>query len=471
MLFRLSRVSFWLAALVAALALLAPDRHATLLTGMALVASAMAYGFWRSALRTQYRDHAALSAVPEPVELPDATLREATAAVMRAAADAPTLEAALHAVARTLRGELGARQCTVWELYEIDATHARLGELIESQPGFHAVATRVRLAGTALARAIDTQQTAGRPPDAVVLPVCAGERVVALIEWAGIAVPVSAEVLDALFEQARRGLSARTATLDVLLVEDNVVQTESASRRLQRLGCRVTAASGMLHAVQALGRTQFDLVLVDLSLAGTEAAAVLRQLRAASAGTVAVPVIAITEPGHAGDAQRIRESGFDDHASKPLDQGQMLSLLNRHLRLSAPADSHGSTAPGAVSSGAVPDVLDPAALARLAELDPKGENHLLQRVLQAFQTSAARLRPQAEAAREKGDRAGVRLVVHTLKSSSASIGATHLSQLCAQIETTIRLESGEDLDALLDAFNAALDDVLRATARLIEERA
>jgi HPt (histidine-containing phosphotransfer) domain-containing protein len=119
----------------------------------------------------------------------------------------------------------------------------------------------------------------------------------------------------------------------------------------------------------------------------------------------------------------------------------------------------------------VSQVLDPAALARLAELDPKGENHLLERVLQAFQTSVARLRPQAEAARQKGDRAGVRLVVHTLKSSSASIGAMHLSQLCAQIETTIRVESGEDLEALLDAFNAALDDVLRATARLLEERA
>ena len=149
----------------------------------------------------------------------------------------------------------------------------------------------------------------------------------------------------------------------------------------------------------------------------------------------------------------------------------MLSLLNRHLRLGASAESQGSTAAGAVPSGEAAQVLDPAALARLAELDPKGENHLLERVLQAFQTSAARLRPQAEAARQQGDRAGVRLVVHTLKSSSASIGAMHLSQLCAQIETTIRVEGGDDLEALLDAFNAALDDVLRATARLLEERA
>jgi HPt (histidine-containing phosphotransfer) domain-containing protein len=116
-------------------------------------------------------------------------------------------------------------------------------------------------------------------------------------------------------------------------------------------------------------------------------------------------------------------------------------------------------------------VLDAAALARLTELDPTGENRLLERVLQAFQTSVARLRPQADAAREKGDRAGLRLVAHTLKSSSASIGALHLSQLCAQIETTIRLESGDDLEAQLDALGKSLDDVLQAIAQLLKERA
>ena len=437
MLFRLSRVSFWLAAAVAALGLLVPGTHATLLTGIALLASAMAFGFWRSALRTQHRDHAMLSAVPEPVvELGDSLLRDVAAASSRAVNDAATFEAALHAVARLLRSELGARQCTVWELHEVDATHARLGELIESQPGFHAVAQRVRLAGTALQQAIRTRRQAGTPPAAVVLPVCAEERIVALIEWVGIDVPIGAQALDELLEQARIALAGRCSTLDLIHVEDNVVQSGRTTPLPQVLGCRVAAASGMLQAAQAPRRTQFDL-----------------------------------EPGSPGNGQRFRESGFDDHASTPLDQGQMHSPLNRPLPASASAESQGSTAPGAASAGVASSVLDPAALARLAELDPKGENHLLQRVLQAFQASAARLRPQADTARQNGDRAGVRLVVHTLKSSSASIGAMHLSQLCAQIETTIRLENGDDLEALLDAFNAALDDVLRATARLLEERA
>lgn len=121
-----------------------------------------------------------------------------------------------------------------------------------------------------------------------------------------------------------------------------------------------------------------------------------------------------------------------------------------------------------LSANATKPGLDPEALARLTELDPKGENQLLQRVLRAFQTSAARLMPQLEAARLSGDRATVRLVAHTLKSSSASIGALELSQVCAQVEGRIRAESADDLDPLLHTMRVALDAALGAIQRLLD---
>lgn len=114
--------------------------------------------------------------------------------------------------------------------------------------------------------------------------------------------------------------------------------------------------------------------------------------------------------------------------------------------------------------------LDSEALARLTELDPNGENQLLERVLRAFQTSAARLMPQLEAARLSEDSATIRLVAHTLKSSSASIGAPDLSQACAHIEALIRTEAGAKLDAPLDAMRAALDSALNAIQRLLDKQ-
>jgi len=106
--------------------------------------------------------------------------------------------------------------------------------------------------------------------------------------------------------------------------------------------------------------------------------------------------------------------------------------------------------------------LDAGALQRLRELDPTGANRLLERVFQAFEASAARLLPQMHEAHRAGDHAGVRHVVHTLKSSSASIGAIKLSQLCAEIEAMIRLETLDGLTARIDLMDRETAVVLKA---------
>ncbi len=110
--------------------------------------------------------------------------------------------------------------------------------------------------------------------------------------------------------------------------------------------------------------------------------------------------------------------------------------------------------------------LDVEALRRLRELDPTGANHLLERVFQAFESSAHRLLPQMHEAHRAGDLAGVRHVVHTLKSSSASIGAIKLSQLCAEIETMIRLDNLDGLPMRLAEMDHETASVLRALQRV-----
>ena len=107
-------------------------------------------------------------------------------------------------------------------------------------------------------------------------------------------------------------------------------------------------------------------------------------------------------------------------------------------------------------------VLDEEALQRLRDLDPGGRNRLLERVLRAFETSVSRLAPQLVEARRRSDVQGIRHVVHTLKSSSASIGALRLSRLCAEIEAAVRQETTEGLAALLDDVDRELAVVLQA---------
>ncbi|MGZ5158859.1 MAG: Hpt domain-containing protein [Caldimonas sp.] len=115
----------------------------------------------------------------------------------------------------------------------------------------------------------------------------------------------------------------------------------------------------------------------------------------------------------------------------------------------------------AVSSSPTP-VLDEEALQRLRDLDPDGRNRLLERVLGAFESSAAKLGAQLADARQRGDMQVVRHVAHTIKSSSASIGALRLSRLCAEIEAAVRLEAVSGLAPLLDDVDRELVLVLQA---------
>jgi len=136
-----------------------------------------------------------------------------------------------------------------------------------------------------------------------------------------------------------------------------------------------------------------------------------------------------------------------------------------------PAEPPASDAGTAVEVPEGPSVLDPEALRRLHDLDPKGTNQLMERVARAFDTSLSRMLPQLEEAVKLQDQAAVMHVAHTLKSSSASIGALKLSHMCAEIEAMIRRQSGEDLTSRILEIPMEAERVRTALRRLLEPKA
>lgn len=113
--------------------------------------------------------------------------------------------------------------------------------------------------------------------------------------------------------------------------------------------------------------------------------------------------------------------------------------------------------------------LDTEAIHRLRELDPSGGNKLLERVVAAFSNSLDRLLPDLARARQgdKLDLTTIRHVSHTLKSSSASLGAMALSSRCADIETMARDGRTEGLEEQLDAMLQDIQQVRAALAALL----
>ncbi len=119
------------------------------------------------------------------------------------------------------------------------------------------------------------------------------------------------------------------------------------------------------------------------------------------------------------------------------------------------------------SPSPVSPVLDATAIARLRELDPNGQARLIERVIEAYLGSADRLIAQLNKAQLARDGAGIRMVAHTLKSSSASVGATALAKACSTAEALARDHGpGEALDMAVDRMSAHLAQTLQALREL-----
>ncbi len=271
--------------------------------------------------------------------------------------------------------------------------------------------------------------------------------------------------------QATPHLSGR-----VLVVEDNVVNQEVIGQMLRKLQLDVHMAGGALQGLRALCEHRFDLVLMDIMMPGMDGIEALRWFREATDERFEfitprdTPVVAVTANALEGDEARFLALGFNGYLSKPLRQSQLIHMLSKHLPLNKnPLRGEPTTQPLPLEARVSP-ALDPAALDRLKELDPRGDNQLIQRVIGAFQTSVARLVPQLEEARQAGDLAGVRHVAHTFKSSSASIGATELSQRCTELETLIRQDRVDNLDQRVDGLCKEIALVSQALQTLLDRQ-
>ena len=127
-----------------------------------------------------------------------------------------------------------------------------------------------------------------------------------------------------------------------------------------------------------------------------------------------------------------------------------------------------------IEGTATKPVLDAACMAELRALDPDGKAQLVKRVLVTYQASLAKLVGELQLARAEGAWDQVSRVAHTLKSSSASIGALALSGLCADIERLLRAGDSASALPLLEKFQAEVarvDDAVGQTLQHLEAAA
>ncbi len=244
----------------------------------------------------------------------------------------------------------------------------------------------------------------------------------------------------------------------ILVVEDNLVNQEVASATLLQFGCDVTIVNNGQEGLERLERESYDLVLMDCQMPvmdGFQATELIRKRERHAALAKDRPgkrqaVVALTAHAISGDRDRCLKVGMDDYLSKPFSREDMSVILKRWLP-AALAKSPTPQAPevnaGSSSAEAAEPVaasIDQEVLEKIRTLERNGAPNLVARLVGLYLKGTPPLIEQMKKACADADCGALRMAAHTLKSSSANVGAMKLHELCKELESQARNQQIDD---------------------------
>jgi len=286
--------------------------------------------------------------------------------------------------------------------------------------------------------------------------------------------PCEIAPVDALPEAAQSRDSdkggPRLAGRHILLVEDNVLNQEVAMHFLRKAGITAKLAEHGAAAIELLERESFDAVLMDCLMPVMDGYEATRRIRA-DGRFATLPIIAMTANALVGDRERSLEAGMNDHLTKPLNAHSLVQTLARWLGdnpAAANITALPSTTPppeptATMTNFAAQDIPRLAAAEAISNLG--GDRSLYAQVTQIFLDDIVVQLATLDKALAAGDFHTARRAAHTIKGTSATLGADLLRQAALTMEKAC--ESG-DLAAISGAdpaFRAevvATSDALRA---------
>jgi PAS domain S-box-containing protein len=251
----------------------------------------------------------------------------------------------------------------------------------------------------------------------------------------------------------------------ILLAEDSAVNQQVAAAMLQDLGCGATIVSDGRETLAALARESFDLVLMDChmpELDGFATAAAIREKERSTLKQGHLPIIALTADAMQGGRERCLAAGMDDYLTKPFNREQLHAMLKRWLpatkHTAANAVSPTPPQPAHVASEALSEPSQPSpdsrsdrpqteqassthesplvndALDNIRALQTKNGADIVSKVVQLYVSSVPKLLKTMQDAIGNEDCRALEMAAHTLKSSSANVGAMKLAELCKEAE-------------------------------------
>ncbi|MBN2037353.1 MAG: response regulator [Chitinispirillaceae bacterium] len=239
-----------------------------------------------------------------------------------------------------------------------------------------------------------------------------------------------------------------TGAQRALIVEDNSINGKVAAQLLTKLGHTAEVVSNGQEALRVLAERTFDLVFMDVQMPGMDGYQVTHAIRSGKAGerNRAIPIIAQTASALKGDRERCLEAGMNDYIVKPVYLKDLSSAIRR-VRESE-------------TSGCTSDVLQRAFSTAQPVLDKNGaverfggDQSIFQEVVAIFLEQMPLRYVELTDALKRGDFPGLAVLAHTLKSTSATVGAMALQSIFIMLEKASRngnMETASQLITLVE---------------------
>ncbi|MFK7732686.1 MAG: EAL domain-containing protein [Pseudomonadales bacterium] len=238
----------------------------------------------------------------------------------------------------------------------------------------------------------------------------------------------------------------------LLVAEDNLINQEVVLGMLDQFSCTVDLVENGAEALQRRFDTEYDLVLMDCQmpvLDGYAATAQIRE-RESEQGLCSIPIIALTANVLKGDREKCISAGMSDFLSKPFEQSDLYRVINTWLpeqklrqRSAANDEPENEQQRRLVSS------IDTEAIEKLRTLQRPGQADIVEKLVGNFLDTVAATLENIQDAFIGGDGNKIHQYTHPLKSTAATLGASHLARLISEMDDNCRQGSIAGCSALL----------------------
>jgi len=248
----------------------------------------------------------------------------------------------------------------------------------------------------------------------------------------------------------------------ILLVEDNEVNIQFAKSALEYFSCHVDVARNGYEALEAYSSNNYDLIFMDCQMPemdGYEAAKRIKEMQKRGDGAP-IPIIALTAHALSGDKDKAMASGMDDYLCKPFKLDEMEAMLKKWLSKDNMGRATNDTDSSSNNESAM--ILDTSVVEALSSLAKPGKPSVFFTIASLFLKNTPDVLKNLREALDENDIETLSRLAHSLKSSSASLGALDLSEIAKRLEIDARKGNQKEFESAIQALEKAFEDVKQA---------